>query len=261
MNLVKRGQEVLRRIVGNERTYNRLRRVLLLYQFYFKAPHEPDYLILKCLRGRKKGLFVDVGANGGQSAIAFASICPTFDIVSYEPNPSLWPELDFIKRVLGSRFSYHRTGLGKEAGRYRLHIPVQGRLPITTRASIDRELVDKQLDHFADQQGQPAGVKEVDIVIRRFDDLDIQPDVVKIDVEGHELSVLEGMTETIAKSRPVFLVEKNVEIDACQALLQAHGYRFYDFNVKTRALSTDKEDVSCNWFAIPAELVDEFLRN
>ncbi|WP_248785736.1 FkbM family methyltransferase, partial [Escherichia coli] len=42
----------------------------------------------------------------------------------------------------------------------------------------------------------------------RIDDLDLpKPDVIKIDVEGHELKVFNGMRQTIRNSKPVIMYE------------------------------------------------------
>ena len=261
MNLIKSIQNILRRQIDSLSLYNYLRRALLLLQYTLSTPHEPDFLAFKVLKHKSNGLFVDIGANGGQSAIAFGSICPYFEIISFEPNPSLWSELDFIKRIIGDRFSYRRSGLGEEKGQFKLYIPTLGQLPITTRASISREAAEQQLHNLTLEKGENGKIAEVKVDIQRFDDLDIHPNVVKIDVEGHELSVLKGMVDTIKNDKPLFLLERNHETGDCQTLLRSHGYHFFDFDLKTKSLSADAEHCSNNWFAIPEELMEEMAIN
>ena len=79
----------LRRNLQNPRLYGYARRVLLLGQYLLRIPDEPDFRIFSIFRQRSGGILVDVGANGGQSAIAFAFICPKCQILSFEPNPGL----------------------------------------------------------------------------------------------------------------------------------------------------------------------------
>ena len=51
------------------------------------------------------------------------------------------------------------------------------------------------------------------------------PDVVKIDVEGAELLVLEGMRRTLAAHRPALVVELHDTRSAFEAFLAEAGYR------------------------------------
>jgi hypothetical protein len=52
------------------------------------------------------------------------------------------------------------------------------------------------------------------------------PDVLKIDVEGAELHVLEGASKTLASARPIVLlgVHSTELRSACTAFLSARGY-------------------------------------
>ncbi len=65
----------------------------------------------------------------------------------------------------------------------------------------------------------------IDAVAER---LRLQPDVLKIDVEGAELSVLKGALDTLRKSRPIILIEIHSEelLAACIAFLGPLGYEF-----------------------------------
>lgn len=53
--------------------------------------------------------------------------------------------------------------------------------------------------------------------------------LLKVDVEGSELQVLQGAQETLAKSRPVLYVE-NAQVDQSPALIEylwKQGYRLW----------------------------------
>ncbi len=63
--------------------------------------------------------------------------------------------------------------------------------------------------------------------LRRGDDLlaDITPDFIKIDVEGMEMSVLSGLSGTVARCRPTFFVEvDNVNRDAFLQWVETNSY-------------------------------------
>ena len=68
------------------------------------------------------------------------------------------------------------------------------------------------------------------IEVRTVDSLEIEEniDFIKIDVEGHELKVLEGAIKTIEKHRPVIFIELlNNEIEIVTNMLEEYGYVLY----------------------------------
>lgn len=56
----------------------------------------------------------------------------------------------------------------------------------------------------------------------------LKPSLVKIDVEGFERRVLEGMPAVLSGDKPALMVEVTREPEAVLALLAGHGYRCYD---------------------------------
>src|SRR5215831_370500 len=59
----------------------------LFHVLPFMLPHEKDYFGLKLLLKPGDGLFLDVGANDGISALSFRHINSSYAILSLEPNP------------------------------------------------------------------------------------------------------------------------------------------------------------------------------
>lgn len=218
-------QRTLRRRLRSERLYNLARRCLLTWQYVSKTPDDPEFRVFAKAGLGDGDLILDIGANGGQAAVALAALCPGSRILSFEPNPALWRELDFVGRLIGRRHSYERFGLGDEAAEVPFFIPHFGRLPVTTRAGIDRAAVEEHADRLLGELGERPTVVESSIQIRRLDELGLAPAAVKIDVEGAELTVLRGMTRTLAESptRLVF-IENNVRLPDCAALLAELGF-------------------------------------
>lgn len=88
------------------------------------------------------------------------------------------------------------------------------------------------------------------------------PDLIKIDVEGHEIPVLIGLTRTINSARPMLIVEGNSwtsrESGGCQELLQSiesYNYDLFVFNQDgtCRPLNCDsfQDHVVVDFFAYP----------
>ena len=47
-----------------------------------------------------------------------------------------------------------------------------------------------------------------EVFIKKLDDYDLKPDLIKIDVEGHENEVIMGSIKTIKKHKPFIFIER-----------------------------------------------------
>ena len=85
-------------------------------------------------------------------------------------------------------------------------------------------------------------ITEAQVEVVRLDDyaaqVGIVPTFVKIDVEGFEFEVLEGLHETMSH-RPVIFVEVQRQHDRVWEFFESHGYRLFDDDMK----SLSREDV------------------
>ena len=118
-----------------------------------------------------------------------------------------------------------------------------------------RMLIDGKLADAA------SGADEVEIIsvpVRRLDDLlaepgSTPPDLVKIDVEGAETDVLRGAAQTLAKVRPILLIELHGTNEAVAHLLSEAGYL-------SRVLGSRSTMLESPWnaqiIALPAERAD-----
>jgi FkbM family methyltransferase len=91
----------------------------------------------------------------------------------------------------------------------------------------------------AEGSTQTGGVREtVSVVTVTLDWLleqGVAPNVLKIDVEGAELSVLEGARRVLAEAHPVILCEvRERSSDAISAILLQYGYTLFDWDTKPR---------------------------
>lgn len=146
----------------------------------------------------RRGLFIDVGANVGQTLLDFVVAPKRSAYLGFEPNLTCYQHLAafisanhldhcrMIPAALGDRngiAELYRLGGDTDAG-------------ATIRATVrprDDVLVDRccvfRLDDLRDQLG------EAEIAL------------IKIDTEGSELEVLRGMEETVRRARPWILCE------------------------------------------------------
>lgn len=180
---------------------------------------------------RREGLFLDVGASSGTSAMSFRVFDRRSPILSIEPNAVLEPELRLVKRIV-PRFDYVMTAAGAERGTLTMHVPFFRGVPLTPYSATSRaELLCEDgglRDWLGERMASPHfHVEEVVVPVLPLDDLELDPAVVKIDVEGAELGVLRGLSATLERSRPVLLVERSGDFQRVVEFLADRGYRPY----------------------------------
>jgi FkbM family methyltransferase len=136
-------------------------------------------------------LIVDVGANVGQFANAAKLFFPEARVVSFEPDPETYADLQI--NTHGRRdVELHNVGLGD-----RDEVMMFYRHELSVMSSFSA-----QTDEMAHHRGS------TELPVRRLDAVlgpDVRPDLLKIDVEGSERQVLQGAWETVARSRYVLI--------------------------------------------------------
>ena len=157
-----------------------------------KGHHEPELALLPQLADPERAAF-DIGAHFGMWTSA---LLPHFrEVHAFEPIPRL---ARVLRSGVGGRARVHEVALSDHAGTTTLRAP---------RAGLGRSTVEPRndLEGMSDPT-QPVDV--FDVRTMRLDDMGLpDPAFIKIDVEGHELAVVEGGKELIARARPTMLIE------------------------------------------------------
>ena len=139
--------------------------------------------------------------------------------------------------------SLPRGGSWRSTGVLTLHVPVYRGVPLTTEASLDPGAVLESSSlraRLGDRMdGQDFAVVEKNVPVKRIDDMGLNPDFVKLDVQGFEYAVLLGMLQTLRKARPVLLVETPNK--ATYDLLAEEGYHPRAYDIAARRLTQDLE--------------------
>ncbi|MEO0465243.1 MAG: FkbM family methyltransferase [Pseudomonadota bacterium] len=255
MGAMKAVHTVLRRHVRDTRTYNLLRRVNTFWSLKRGGVHETDYLGLPLIAA-DSGLFIDIGANAGQTAAGVAGLLPSHDIISFEPNPSLQDELGWVQNQIGARMRVEHTGLGRAEDKMVLHIPTSGDLAYEARASLIEGEARAHANALQTQLGKEVTLQRRNVAIRTLDSYEFAPDLIKIDVEGFESDVLLGAESTLMTHKPALIMERNSGTTVCRAWLAARGYVFFAFDAERSIFKADLEG-ALNFFAIPEERADQ----
>lgn len=216
------------------RAYPIARRAWQISQYALRRPitHGEDFAAFARFPERT-GLFLDVGASSGTSAMTFRVFNRHNPILSIEPNAILERELRFLKQIV-PRFDFRIAAAGDERGTMTLFVPFYRGVPLTAYSSSSRDdLVDERgglRDRLGDRVDSPHfHVGEVTAELLPLDDLALSPDFVKIDVEGAELRVLRGLSDTLQRSRPILLIERSGDFEAIRDLLAGSNYLPYSY--------------------------------
>lgn len=216
--------------------YAAARRPYAVGRYWLRRPHDEDYAVFGLFADRP-GPFLDVGANAGMSALSFRIYDRGTPIISIEPNPFHEEDLRFVGRLVRP-FSYRLWAAGDEDGQMTLFVPVFRGVPLTTEASLVRAEVERS-PSLRDRLGDGMDSADFDIVsrdvpVRRLDALGIEPACIKLDVQGFEHAALVGLRETLARARPVLLIE--TPDDDVRAFVGQLGYDAYSYVPERRAL-------------------------
>ncbi len=178
--------------------------------------------------GPAPSFIIDVGANHGKWTRTALQFFPDADYLLIEPQSELQAH---SAELLGSgKVRWITAGVGEQAG--------EMMLSLTTRD-------DSANFRLSREEAQRQGIPQRAVPITTLDDVVRSegrvPDIVKIDAEGLDLSVLRGASSLLGKTE-VFLVECGVccqelenSFHAIYSFLSSHGYRLFDFTDFNRA--------------------------
>lgn len=131
------------------------------------------------------GVLVDVGANIGNHTVFLAEFVRS-PVVAFEPNPDVLCLLERNLEASGSNVEVVAKGLGATAG--------SGTAVISDQANRGNA--------HLDTSGGDLEITTMDTQLR-----DQQVALIKVDVEGMELQVLQGAVETLKRCQPHLFLE------------------------------------------------------
>jgi FkbM family methyltransferase len=203
---------------------------LTFWAHLFKALTRQHHTELICILRPvlpQDGVVFDVGAHAGQMAKLFAIMAPRGHVHAFEPGAYALSILRPMVRLKGrGRISIDPIAFGAERSTLTLSTPIKksGSLGFG-------------LSHLG-QGGEGDNVYRHEVAVETIDryvaDRGItRLDLIKADIEGWEMQLLLGATETLAKLRPVvfleavdfYLARAGDSRAALWAFMRQHGYR------------------------------------
>jgi len=181
----------------------------------FKNGYEIEVSALLDLLLPESGVFYDIGSNWGYHVLMTASRRPRLNVHAFEPAPETFQDLTGCLQQAGLAQSVtcHNFALSSCDGTAFIRVP----------------------DHINSGSAEVSTAGgDAPITTRRLDALDLpKPDVIKMDVENHELEVLKGAVETLRSKQPYIIFENKLNLADLAKMLEifeflaVQGYRFF----------------------------------
>jgi FkbM family methyltransferase len=231
-------------------------RYKLLYRMH--RPHEYDFRALRLLNLKSSSLMLDVGGNIGQSVLSIYSAFPEARVLSFEPNPAVFAELQRLTKKF-PQLEVSPCGVSDETGEAELFIPSYNGSPLTGLASFEYESAMgwPSKNRILRFDPDKVAVSSTRVPLVRLDDLRLEPDFIKIDVQGLEYRVLAGGIDTIRKCRPVIMAETVRPGSAAHSVVQPLGYRLMEFDGRGFTEELRERNWRLNQFLIPVERLSD----
>jgi len=133
-------------------------------------------------------VFYDIGANIGFYSVFAAQHLPRGNVISFEPVPFIAERLKTNLSANDLDAEIHRIALSDTNGSGSMAVPdIHG----SARVASEEDETDHRADVSVEQRRGDAIIEKRDLS---------PPSVLKIDVEGHELRVLQGLEKTLTDS-------------------------------------------------------------
>lgn len=182
-------------------------------------------IVLKNLK--KKLVFLDVGANIGNHSIFFSKYFKR--VLSFEPHPKIFQILKInVAKIKNIKiFNY----------------------ALTRRKKIFF-LSDSVTNNLAGSSLQNKGSIKIvsEVFDKKFKNIKNEIGLIKIDVEGHERQVIEGMKDTLIRNDPILFLEMDPESykkNLIIKILKNLGFKYFYY------FSTNHQDDNSRFRYIP----------
>jgi FkbM family methyltransferase len=219
----------------------------ITHQIFWSGLHDYEKetipIILDEVRGAR--CFMDIGANCGIYTVLAAAVNPNARIVAVEPVPKICAALtnNVIQNRLNSRVTILNIAIGGFDGVVDFH-----------------EADDARMGSLAVQGYQGQAGRVIRVECRTLDsivaELNIEPNFIKIDVEGFSDAVLSGASRLLDEVRPRIVLEANPG-DSCLRITEILSDHRYAMHLITDGGPESREQIIPsakyrNWLCLPS---------
>lgn len=155
----------------------------------------------------KKGKIIDIGANLGIMSIYYCQEIENTEIICFEPTPHIAELAKKNLELTGFNYTFHQCALSNFNGESEYQFNSMHQTNKILKDNVGSSKVETHtLDYF-----------EIDDVC-----------FIKIDVEGHEVEVMEGSIQTIVTNKSPILLEYHPEANSSElfSIIDSINYEY-----------------------------------
>lgn len=199
----------------------------------------------------KSKISIDIGANRGELCWFLLKHCSK--VIAFEPLPSAF---SMLSKIETNRINIHNLALSNISKQSILHEPYDQLLNgyndgLSSLETSSLDHLNKKFPNRFDKSRQH------NVELRRLDEFNFSNiTTIKVDVEGHEIEVLDGAQETIFVNKPSLLVEiawNKKGLTETIRYIEDFGYGCYYYDVNLNQLKSIKS------ISLPISNVYDFL--
>ncbi len=191
---------------------------------------------------------IDVGASDGIAIKFFRRKLNVNKIICYEPYK---PYVKILKKLNIKNLKVNAYGIGRFNKYHNVFFPrykfFLKNLDLITYTFYDKKSLLKQINLDFKFKNNISIVKEK-IYLKKVKKIKIKIDLIKIDVNGHEFSVVKGLESIIKRDKPVLIVETGDDIKNIDKYLKNYGFRKYLFSNKNHKFFKIKNSYPLNTY-------------
>lgn len=192
-----------------------------------KSELDAELLLLEFLVN-KEAVFFDIGSNKGEYAYYAEKLIPAKNIYLFEPEKKLNMQL----KAIFKNCHVNDIALSDTKGKHLFKIPV-------INGVIDNCLSSLEVENKEVNETESIVYEvETDTLDNFAGTYSLKPDLIKIDVEGHELSVLKGGENYISNQHPTLIIEieqrhhKTISVESVFESFKTKGYHCFYYSKK-----------------------------
>lgn len=204
---------------------------LIIQKFIWLLPYEEDWNYFKNFKIPKNSLILDIGAHWGESAITFSKYYPNNKIFSFEPNIYIYKKLKKNTQKLKVKSFNYGISNNKTM---KLFFPYYKNRQLSLWGSQNLANLKKRIKQYTYLDNKKIKFRELKCNFKKLPYIKNNISIIKIDVEGAELEVLNNINKKNFKNNPLCFIEYNKnnfkEIFDFFNKKKYKAYSYYDCN-------------------------------
>jgi FkbM family methyltransferase len=184
---------------------------------------------------------IDVGASDGIASKFFLNNLNVKKIICFEPDKNYVK----ILKKLNNKVIVRPYAIGEKTKYTTVYYPeytIFGRkYRLITYCYYNKDILKRQLELDFKFRKKLKIIKQK-IRIQKIKKINIKIDLIKIDVNGYEFSVIKGIKDIIKRDKPALLIETGAETRKIKNFLKTYSYKHYVYSNKKKNFYKAEKD-------------------